>query len=282
MVLESIINPLKAEKNSWELFFIGFVYATLALFLSVWIFEDYASLVMVFFTVMASLPLIYHTLFYEEGKDITINSEIALLKEHWKAIRFFMLLFIGLVFAFSLWYVVLPADMANEIFKIQTHTISTLNQKVTGKLAQLSLLNKIFLNNVKVLVFSILFSFIYGSGAIFILSWNASVIGAAFGNFIRTHIAEYASAVGLSKAGSYFYVVSLSLLRYSIHGIPEILSYVIAGIAGGIISVAVVKREFGTKNFERILLDTSDLILIAVFFLFVAALLEVFVTPIFF
>jgi len=78
---------------------------------------------------------------------------------------------------------------------------------------------------------------------------------------------------------SYFYVIGFSILRYAIHGVPEILAYIIAGLAGGIISVAVIRHDFGTKNFERIILDASDLILIAVFVLFIAAGLEVYVTP---
>jgi uncharacterized membrane protein SpoIIM required for sporulation len=153
---------------------------------------------------------------------------------------------------------------------------------VTGAIAQIGLMNKIFLNNVKVLIFCILFSFLYGSGAIFILTWNASVIGAAAGNLIRTHMASAAAATGFSKAGAYLHASSLSVLRYAIHGIPEIAAYFIAGLAGGILSVAIIRHDFGTTNFEKILLDASDLILIAIFVLFVAAILEVFVTPAFF
>ena len=282
MVVESLMNPLKAQRQPWELFFMGVFYSSIALFLSLWIFEEYAGLVMVFLSVMACLPLIYHTLALEEEKDVEIFEEQKLLKEHSKAVLVYSLLFFGLTVGFSFWYVVLPANLSNSIFQIQTTMISNLNQQVTGGFIQINLLSKIFLNNVKVLIFCILFSFIYGSGAMFILSWNASVIGAAAGNFIRTHLADYASAVGLVKVGSYFYVVGLSLLRYSIHGAPELIAYFIAGIAGGILSVAIMRNEFGTRNFERILLDVSDMVLIAVFILFFAALLEVFVTPIFF
>ncbi len=282
MVLESIFNPFKPVKHSWHVLIIGFFYGSIALFLSLWIFEEYASLVMVFLTVMAALPMFYATIKAEEEKDLFLPSERSLLKEHSKAIMFFLMLFIGLTVAFAFWYVVLPSQLSNSLFRVQTQTIASLNQQVTGSVAQLSLLNKIFLNNVKVMIFCILFSFIYGSGAIFILSWNASVIGAAAGNFVRTHLAQYASAVGFQKVGAYFYATGLGILRYAIHGIPEIAAYFVAGLAGGILSVAVIKHDFATKNFERILLDSSDLILIAVFILFVAALLEVFVTPILF
>lgn len=282
MVIESILNPFTAAKRPWELFIIGLVYGSAALFLSLWIFEEYASLVMVFLAVMACLPTFYKTIKAEEEKDLLLNSERQLLKEHTKAVMLLLLLFLGLTVAFSFWYTVLPSEISNNVFKVQTRTIASLNQQVTASVAKFNLLNKIFLNNIKVLIFCILFSFIYGSGAIFILAWNASVIGAAAGNFIRTHLADYAGAVGFAKIAGYFHAGSLSILRYSIHGIPEILAYIIAGMAGGILSVAIIKHDFGTKNFERILLDSSDLILMAVFVLFVAALLEVFITPMFF
>ncbi|MBI4141235.1 stage II sporulation protein M, partial [Candidatus Woesearchaeota archaeon] len=263
-------------------FFLGVFYSSIALFLSLWIFEEYAGLVMVFLTVMACLPLMYHLLAYEEEKDVEFFDERVLLREHSRAIVAYLLLFLGMTVGFSFWYVSLPSALATNVFQIQTDMISNLNQQVTGNFLQINLVSKIFLNNVKVLIFCILFSFIYGSGALFILSWNASVIGAAAGNFIRTHLADFAGSIGLVKVGSYFYVVGLSLLRYTLHGVPEILAYLVAGIAGGILSVAVIHHEFGTRNFERILLDVSDLVLISVFILFFAALVEVFITPMFF
>ena len=282
MVLESIITPLKAEKTPWRLFFIGFMYSTVGLFLSLWVFSEHASLVMVFFTVFACVPLLYNTMKVEEEKDLEIEDEPALLKEHSKAISFLILLFLGMIVAFSLWYTILPAQTANGLFKVQTQMIINLNQQVTGNVANLTLFSKIFLNNLKVLIFCILFSFLYGAGAIFILTWNASVIGVAIGNFIRTHISTYASQLGLSNVSAYFYAASMGLMRYSLHGIPEILAYFIAGLAGGIISVAVIRHNYTTKSFERILVDSSDLIIGAIFILFVAAMIEVYITPIFF
>lgn len=282
MVLESLYTALAAERSPWWLVILVFFYSSVALFLSLWIFEEYAGLVMVFLTVMACLPLLYGILLLEESKDVEILEERTLLEEHGKAVKALLLMFFGSTIAFSLWYLVLPSDVSASVFRIQTQTISTLNQNVTGGFIQLTLLSKIFLNNVKVLIFCLLFSFIYGSGAIFILTWNASVIGAAAGNFIRSHLADFAGAVGLEKMGAYFYVTSLSLLRYSIHGVPEILAYVVGGVAGGILSVAIMRHEFGTRNFERILMDVSDMVLISVFILFAAAIIEVFLTPIFF
>jgi uncharacterized membrane protein SpoIIM required for sporulation len=283
MVLESLINPFKAEKDPWEMFFIGLLYNTVAIFLSVWIFAKYASLVMVFLTVLACSPLIYYTIKLEEKKDLEIEGERRLLREHARALSFFMFLFLGITVSCAVWYVVLPARMDGSLFSIQTETISSINSNITGlSVNQLSILTRIFMNNVKVLIFCILFAFVYCFGAVFILTWNASVIGVAMGNFFRTHFTEYMNAAGLLKAAGYFHIGSLSLLRYALHGIPEILAYFIGGLAGGIISVAIMKHDFGTKSFERILLDSSDMIIISIAMLFFAAILEVFVTPVFF
>jgi len=282
MVLESIINPFKAEKKPWELWAIGFLYATAALFLSNWIFKEYASLIMVFLTAMASIPLIYNTIRLEEKKDQFLDTESKRLKEHSKALIFLMFLFGGFIAAFVLWYVVLPATFVQNTFSAQTLTIRTINTRVTGDFSGLKTLTIILLNNIKVLIFCILFSFLYGAGAIFILTWNASVIATAIGNFIRLNLEIATTKIGIAKWASYFHIVSLGLLRYIIHGIPEVIAYFVAGLAGGIISVAVIKENFGTKRFEKIILDSSDLILLSVVILIIAALLEVYLTPILF
>ncbi len=273
------MTPPRAENHPFAVFLLGGAYGTLAIFLSMWIFEEQSSMVMVFLSALAALPLMYHTLRFEEHKAIDVQEGQSLLRQHAPALLFYVMLFAGMAVAFSFWYLALPPDVASGLFRVQSQTISNLNQHVTGKITQTALLSKIFLNNVKVMIFCILFSFLYGSGAIFILAWNASVIGAAVGNFVRTHMAKFANSAGLQKAGAYFYVGSLSILRYAIHGIPEIFSYIIAGLAGGILSVAIVKHDFGTGKFEKVLLDVSDLVLLAVLVLFVAAVVEVFVTP---
>ncbi len=283
MVLEAILNPFSAEKRPWEMMLIGFLYSSVGILLSLWIFRDQTSLIMVFLTVMACLPIVYNTMKLEESKDLVIKSERALLKEHNKAILFFMFLFIGITASFVVWYVFLPLDTLNIVFDKQTATIQAINNHVSGNFfEQLPLLSKILINNVKVLAFSVLFALLYGAGAIFILTWNASVIGAAMGNFIRSNLSELVNTVGLAKFSTYFGVVSLGLLRYSIHGIPEIVAYFYGGLAGGILSVAIMKQHFKNKNFSRILFDVSELMLIALSFLVVAGLLEVYVTPLLF
>ena len=287
MVLESLTTPQKAEKSPWDLIFIGAMYAAVGVFLAIWVFKDEASIVMVLLTVIATVPLVFNTMQYEEEKDSIVAKERTLLKEHAKALTFFTFMFVGFVLAFSFAYIFLPDGLVKDIFDAQLITIQNINSRVSGNvdgatIGSGTLFLQILANNLKVLLFCLFFSFFYGAGSIFILTWNASVISAAIGTFFREKISLYAQAAGMAKVGGYFHIYSLSLLRYFIHGIPEIFGYFIGGLAGGIISVAVIRHDFGTPLFNKVVSDSLYLIFLAVFVLIIAALIEVYVTPAFF
>ncbi len=283
MVLESLINPTAAERDPKKLFLLGFLYSSIGIMASLWIFRSEASMVMVFLTVIASVPLMYNTIKEEEDKDKSIFSEIKLLGEHAKALEFFMFMFVGFTLAYAFWYTLLPIELVRDSFSTQMQTIITINSSVTGNAMQrLATFGKIFFNNLRVLIFCVLFSFIFGVGAIFILTWNASVIGAAIGNFIRTNISKYAESLHFARIGGYFHVISHGLFQYAIHGIPEIGAYFVGGLAGGIISIAVIRHDFDGEKFGHIVMDSSDLLFISIGLLIVAAFLEVYVTPLLF
>lgn len=282
MVLESLLKDSQEIKKS-NIFFMGVLFSSISVLLSLWIFRDFASLTIVFLTVLSCLPFIYSTIKTQERENITDLNETKILKEHGKAITTFLFLFFGIVVSFALWYVLLPPHSISLLFSEQTDTIININQRLAPNLINsFETLSVIFFNNLKVLIFCILFSFLYGAGAIFILTWNASVIGTAIGNFIRSNLSSIASDSGFTHVAMYFQIFSIGLFRYTIHGIPEILAYLTAGLAGSIISVAVINHNFQTNKFGKILLDSSSLILISLSFLVVSAILEVYVTPIFF
>ena len=284
MVIESLIRPRNAEQKPWKLLFIGFFYCSIALLLSLWVFERHADLVTVFLTVLAISPLFYFTIRYEEKKDMLMSGEKTLLREHGKAITFLMFLFIGITLAVTFWYTVLPATYTNSLFGVQQQTISDINSQISAKatgnaIAHFGIMMKILSNNVKVLLFTLIFALVYGIGAIFILTWNASVIGVAMGNFIKAELGSAAQTFGLSSVSAYLQAASFSIMRYFTHGLLEIAAYFIAGLAGGIISIAIIRGDFHTKQFEKILVDTMDMIVIALAILVFAAFVEVYVTP---
>ena len=85
--------------------------------------------------------------------------------------------------------------------------------------------------------FSLLFSFFYGFGAIFILTWNASVIGAAIGGFIKSNVSQ-----------NYLLLLPIGIFRYMIHGFPEIMAYFVTALAGGIFGIGVIRHGIKDKK----------------------------------
>ncbi len=280
-MLESLMNPFKAKRKPWEMFFIAILYYSVACILSLWVFKDYATIVTLLLTIVAVIPIIYNAIQLEEEESARPEVYSRILFGHFKYFSFTMYFFGGLVVASALWYVFAPTHIVQSLFNAQIKTIMGIN--ITGHVSQsFGLFATIFFNNIKVLIFCIIFSFIYGSGAVFILTWNASVIGVAIGYYIRTKLAAISAYTGFQYMAHYFGIFSIGLLKYTIHGIPEILAYFIAGLAGSIISVGVIKKRYSSDGFSRTLWDASNLILIAIFITFVAAILEVYITPIIF
>ena len=254
MVPESLGQPVRLEKKPSELFFLTFSYCIIAILLSIWVFPQYAGLTMVFFTVMAAIPMMMKMIMFEEEKLFTRpKSEI-----HKDTLMFFVALFLGMVAAYTLFFVMMPEETVKTLFNIQISTISGINTHVAETISG-NFLGDIFplivLNNLKVMVFALLFSFIYGSGAIFILTWNASVISVAIGTLIRDIISSTAVGAGAVGIGSYFGAVSVGLSRYLLHGIPEIGAFFIAGLAGGLISIGMLRYELFDERFDLIVKD---------------------------
>lgn len=281
MVLESLFNPFVMKKKPWEMFFVGCLYSFIGLALSYFVFREISGILMVFLIVFAALPLVYTTFKDEEELDVEFHQELPLLREHGKVILFLLFFFLGTVVALSAAYIFLPSETTHTIFRLQEEAITNVNQYVQGSItgnavAKFYLFSKITLNNLKVLFFCVIFSLLYGTGAIFILTWNASVIAAAMGNLIKVEFGKAAAIIGIPSLASYFSAVSFGFFRYMTHGVFEILAYFIAGLAGGILSMALINHNWDN---EQVLIDTIDLLLISLGFLVVAGFIEVYITP---
>jgi len=282
-MLETLINPKKAERKPWEMFFVGLFYASLSVVLVNWIFannsvlREYSGMLIVTFTVMFCFPFMYYLIRMEAREDSEIESSIVLIKENSKSLFALMWLFIGFVIAFSIWYVLLPSQ---NLFQAQVSTYCQINspgsiescvqryafkEGITGNSinSDFTRFMTILENNVFVMIFTLILSLIFGAGAIFILAWNATVISTAAGM-----LSDY-KLVNLP----------LGILRYFFHGLPEIAAYFIAAIAGGIIGVGVIKYRFKGRSFWLLLQNAIILIFVALIVLIIAGLMEVYLTP---
>ena len=268
MVLEEVVNPVKVTGKPWEMFFVGGLYALVGGLLGYSVFRSHVSLVMVSFTAIASVPFFHSAIMKEEEKA---NYNLPLIKKHGKIIQVFTYLFLGFVVTFLGMFMFFPGNPTLELFSAQVGIINEIRGAPTGSFtSSLGSFSLIMANNFKVLFFCVIFSFFYGAGAIFILSWNASVMGAAIGATMRE---------GLSNSGSYIGVVSTSIMRYFAHGIPEMIAFLIAGLAGGIVSVALVQGGLKGKEIADAGKDALNLFGFASLLLVLAALIEVFVSP---
>jgi len=68
-------------------------------------------------------------------------------------------------------------------------------------------------------------------------------------------------------------------LKYMTHGVLEIIAYFVAALAGGILSIGVVRHDFKSGEFKKMILDSTDIFAISIILLFIAALIEIFITP---
>ena len=287
-MLELLINPKKAERKPWQMLFIGLFYAALSMlaanlvFASDPVLSKYLGVFIITFCVIFTMPFMYYTIKLEERKDVEYDGEMRLLKEHSRAIVAFLWLFLGFIIAFSIGYMLLPNG--ESLFRAQVETFCQINRPdnfeacinqygieaesgVTGNLiGSKERVFSIFSNNIYVLIFTIVFSLIFGAGAIFILAWNATVISAAIGIFLKSNVAQ----------------LPVGIVRYMIHGFPEVASYFIAALAGGILSIAIIRHDHRGEKFWSIMGDVLTLIIVAMVVLFLAALIEVFITPMLF
>ncbi|MDI3544288.1 MAG: hypothetical protein PWQ28_569 [Candidatus Woesearchaeota archaeon] len=285
-MFEAILKPSTGEKRPYLVFLLGYLYGILSFVLASLVFQEDLGMVLVLLTVMFSLPLIYSIIQREAKKHVSSDSEKVLLREHRKAVVVYLSLFLGFTLAFASLFIAVKPDKLYTYFSDQIDTLNSINSeaiRIQGYSIQMKVNSffVIFLNNLRVTIFCILFSLIFGAGAIFILSWNGSVLGVALGDFVKQRLVLISAG---EAAGVAHYLASFSsgILRYFVHGVPEITAYIIAGIAGGIISFAVIKHSLFSKKFESVVVDCANLIMIAIVFLLGASFIEVFITPFFF
>ena len=264
------------------MFFIGILYASLSLLLVKWFFSgdsvlsQYSGLIVVTFCVMFSIPFMYFIIKQEESEDEQVFGLLSVWKVHKDAIYAFLWLFFGFIVAFSFWYIVLHDS---TLFNAQLETYCLINNPgsisscvsqydftgaigagaSTSELRFLSIIE----NNVYVMIFTLVFSLIFGAGAIFVLAWNASVISAAISIFAGNQVKD----------------IPLGIARYMIHGFPEIAAYFITALAGGIFGVGVIRNGIKSKRFLHVVENTAILLFIALLILLLAAVIEVYLTP---
>lgn len=260
-----LLNPKKAERHPIEMIFVGFFYASLSLLTSIWIFPEYAPITTIFLSTISSLYLIQGAIIIQEDKETEKNSEKTLIKEHSKTLKIILSLFLGFLIAFIFWHISLSDSASDTIFKIQKKEVENLRLITGNSIGNEKSFLIILNNNLKVFFLSFAFAIFYGAGVIFILAWNASMMGFVIGDLTK-------NILGFSS-------FPIILTKYLLHGIPEMISYFTAALAGGIVFITIIRGDFSKNRIKKTSIDTISMIGIALFILVIAALIETFVSP---
>ena len=256
MVLEKLVSLKAALRNPWLMFINGAIISVICLIVSFIVFETSIGLFTTLLITIAMMPFMVNLMRYQEAREEELieKRREPIFKRHKDVLKVFIAFFCGVVFSLSLLYVILPEDLSYKLFRDQIEEINA----IRGRATFADTFQVILLNNIGVLFLSFLFSFLFGAGAIFILTWNASVLATAIGSIART--------IGGIKA------LPVAVLPFLPHGSLEILAYFIGAISGGLISAAMTRRV--SKRFWPVVMDSFKLLGISVLILVVAAFIE--------
>jgi uncharacterized membrane protein SpoIIM required for sporulation len=266
-MLKNFFNPRKAERHPFEIFVLGLIYSSVSIVFSLWVFPEYASIAMIFLTVFSCLYLIQSAIKIEEEKETRSKKESSLLKEHSKLINLLLFLFLGFTISFTIWSLVLSSEKVSSLFAFQESAVAGIRAGIgTGSFANFQTFFAILTNNIKVLIISLIFAFFYGAGAIYILVWNASVMGLVIGSLARNTLGIISLPIAFTK--------------YFLHGIPEMIAYFTTALAGGIVYTALWKEDLkDSKKRKKIIKDVIILIGISLGLLIIAGLIEIYISP---
>ena len=257
MVLERLIGTKELLKDPLKAFFLGIIISLISLFIAYTVFPKTTGLFTVILITMASIPLINRMLRYEEYEDEKMMETHTFFQRYGDVILAYVTFFSGMIIAMSLSFVILPDQVAETVFDEQINEINI----IRGKFTFGSKFFEILTNNISVLMLSFLFSFLFGSGAIFILGWNASVLSAAIGL--------------IAKASGGVKAVPSAVLVFLPHGSFEIGAYFIGAIAGGLVSAAIMRKR--SLKFWYVVRDSLKLLIISFIFLLLGAVIETFI-----
>ena len=223
-------------------------YGTASLF-----FSENISMAMIMLITLLFVPTISR--FIEKEVDAREDSSSGVFRHNKTLIEIFFFLFIlgyliiGNIYSDSIKY---QTDILQDKIKVDIDGI----QKVPQALS-------LMINNIEVILVAFVLSLFYDVGALFLIVRTASV----FAGFILKF-----SSFAVEKT-------ALNAAIFSVHFVPEIFGFLLAALAGGVISKALVKKNIANSQFGKIVRDGTMLLAVSIGIIVFAAVLEAFVTP---
>lgn len=288
MVLEYIVSPSDAQKRPWQLMIVSFLFVSFGVLTQLLIPSLQGSVII--FALIPLIPLFFFVLLNDEEeeenydrmrdeveewkkvlrelKDVQLTrlSRFAIghrfkriISVHKTLIELFGFVFLGAIIAYTFWFSVLPQQQSYGLFLQQLQEIKTLKAVITAQIFSPEKFELLALHNFQVLGLMFLFSLLYGIGALYLLLWNASIIGVILGQRLIEQgiLGVIAGFLGLIP-----------------HGIFEITAYLVAALAGGVLSVSIMRSSNKKPFFKYLLEDIALLTLLSIVLLVIGAVVE--------
>jgi len=275
MVLEHLFPEEWLEKKSYYAFLLGAGYSIIGVLFSKFLFPADPALPAVAFTSLLLLPELYK-MFSIEEKQQRSEKKSFMFRTFWKDngdfFRVYLFLFLGILIVYSLAAMLLPSLSVNTLFKQQVALRGpgfAAAGQATINYSNNSIFWSILSNNFWVLVACFVVALLAGDGAVFLIVWNASVWGTIFGLTARN-----AAFFSNSNPIGFFLIILAIVLP---HVLLEGSSYILAAMAGGLISKGALKEGIDGKRFGRVFKDNSFILLLAFACLVLGAIVETFV-----
>ena len=276
MVLESILGEQNIRRYPVLICVLAFVISIGAIYFANLIFPAHASVVSVAFITIGLVPMIHNVLSKEADDEmICKKSSTTFFARHFDLIQMYVWVFVGIILAFSVAYVIIPTDLKPTVFDEQIHALCSISGNnackgmvpfsISGNATGLAVSQckdptvsnvggcALFIleNNWGVLIFTVILSLLYGAGAIFIIAWNASILGIFFGEMLL--MGQHVQSLGFLQG---------MLIG---HGPPELFSYIFGALAGAVLSAMISKKQMFTCHFGIVIKDVAFLAILALF-----------------
>ncbi len=259
-MLEGIWLREEYKDNLLAIFFFALVFTLLGVFLTKYVLPISQGLVSVFLiSLIGAYPLITYLRSEEKKEMVKRISEGKLILRHSNELAIYLTFFLGVTFGFVISAFVFP----ESFFSIQIQIIEGIRGgPISGNIIISNIFEKIISNNLWVFFLTFIISFLFSSGMVFILVWNASVLG-----------------VFIAKASGGVHNIHMLALSYLPHGLLEIASYILAGISGALLSYQFgyyyKTKKYNKETFLMVIKDAGVLILSGLLCLLFAGLIEV-------
>lgn len=263
-MLENIYSFELIREKPYIAFFLGIIYTIVGIAFGVALHPKDPAIISVAFIGLLLIPTITKLL-KKERDTLLIEpdlKDVILLKEQRKFILIYVLLFLGAFITYTAFSMLLPQLSQNSLFLSET-------QVYYGGVGNAIEFNpqtftNLFQHNLGVLSLVFLTSLLIGDGAIFLIMINAYIWGTVFG---QLSLATTVANLNPITVGAIILTIVLP------HTLLEALSYIIAAIAGGVLSRTIIQEQ-EIEHKMKLLKGTIGLLILAILILAAGMFIE--------